>query len=748
MKNTTPASVSRYGAAFPAASNRWLAVCAVLFAALATLAAPAFARDEPKAPRQIGRFIQVALPISDQTAKHVRQVVGRAIDRAKRDNARLTLVFEFRAPKGQKDAGRGSDFSQSYSLANYLSSDELNGVRTVAYLPNSVEGHAVLPVIACQEIIMAKDATLGAAGIDEKTISPTMRSAYSEIAGRRWTVPVVIALGMLDPAIEVLQVKTDERDQKYVTPEELEALKKTHATEPPVVVKRAGEQGMFSGIEARRWGLASYLAADRRDLAKALELPSTTIEDDPSLEGGWKAVRVDLKSPLLADTVEKAQRMIEEQIRQEQVNFICLWIDSPGGSVRDAMQLANFLGDLDPSKVRTVAYIPNEARSDAAIVALACDQVVVHPRTVLGGSGAYELSPDEVKDVVRVIRELAPRKGRSWSLMAAMVDPHLDVYRATRLGNVEYFCDEERREQLEPGKWNMGEPVTVPNKPLLVDGTKAEEYHLANYVVDNFAQFKQCYGLEGDPTLVEPGWASVLIDALASPGVAVLLLIIGGSALYFELHAPGVGIGAFVALVCFLLFFWSRYLGHTAGWLEALLFIAGVSCLLLEIFVIPGFGIFGLGGGAMVLASIILASQTSKSFIPQNDYQRDELFTSLLTVAAACFGMIAFAVLLRNRLPHSRLFGNFMLEPPAGEEAEIIRRREALVNFHDLLGTRGTTTTQLTPCGKARFDDLLVDVIADGEVIDRGTEIEVVEVRGSRVLVRRVEEDEGLGARG
>ena len=142
-------------------------------------------------------------------------------------------------------------------------------------------------------------------------------------------------------------------------------------------------------------------------------------------------------------------------------------------------------------------------------------------------------------------------------------------------------------------------------------------------MVENFAQFKQYYGLENDPTLVEPGWADFLIQALASPGVAVLLLLIGGAALYIELHAPGIGIGGFVAAVCFLLFFWSRYLGGTAGWLEVTLFVAGVACLLLEVFVIPGFGIFGLGGGAMVLASLILASQTF--ILPQNDYQFDQL---------------------------------------------------------------------------------------------------------------------------
>ena len=250
----------------------------------------------------------------------------------------------------------------------------------------------MLPAIACEQIIMAKDATIGAAGIDEKNLPPPMRSAYADIASRSRNVPRVIALAMLDPAVEVLHVKT-EVGGEYVTPEELATLKKSRTTDEPVVVKRAGEQGEFSGGEARRWGFAGFLAADRRDVARALQLPSTAVEDDPSLDGGWKAVRVDLKGPLLADSVDKAQHMIEEQIRQEQVNFICLWIDSPGGSVADALRLANFSADLDPSKVRTVAYVPSEARSDAAIIALACDQLVVHPRTVLGGSGCTSLAP-------------------------------------------------------------------------------------------------------------------------------------------------------------------------------------------------------------------------------------------------------------------------------------------------------------------------------------------------------------------
>jgi len=237
--------------------------------------------------------------------------------------------------------------------------------------------------------------------------------------------------------------------------------------------------------------------------------------------------------------------------------------------------------------------------------------------------------------------------------------------------------------------------------------------------------------------LVEPGWADFLIQALASPELAALLLVLGGAALYIELHAPGIGIGGFVATVCFLLFFWSRYLGGTAGWLEVSLFIAGVSCLLLELFVIPGFGIFGLGGGALVLAALILASPT---FLwPRTEYQFDQLERSLLTLAAAGIGLAVVAFILRKRLPRSPLLSRMMLEPPEGREAETIQRREALVDRRALLGQRGATTTQLTPGGKARFGELLVDVMADGEVIARGAVVEVVEVHGNRVVVKEVE---------
>jgi len=269
---------------------------------------------------------------------------------------------------------------------------------------------------------------------------------------------------------------------------------------------------------------------------------------------------------------------------------------------------------------------------------------------------------------------------------------------------------------------------------LAVTGEEAVTYRLASHAVEDFAQFKELYGLENDPSLLEARWSDVLVDALASPGVAVLLLIMGGVALYVELHTPGLGVAAFVALVCFALFFWSRFLGGTAGWLQVILFVAGLSCVALELFVLPGFGVFGLGGGAMILASLVLASQTF--FLPRNSYQMAEFQNSLLVVASAIVGILVAIATINRWLPRAPILSQMVLQPPSEEEAAAISDKESLTHFEGLTGAVGRTTTPLLPSGKARFGDQLFDVMTDGDYVPVGTEIVVVSVRGNRIVVR------------
>jgi membrane-bound ClpP family serine protease len=490
------------------------------------------------------------------------------------------------------------------------------------------------------------------------------------------------------------------------------------------------------------------LASNRLEVARALGLPAGAVADDPSQGGKWRAIRIDLKGLIDAEKVGQVERLVDDAVHANHVNFVCLWIDSPGGRPDDCLQLAEFLAGLDPAVVRTVAYIPSEARAQAALLAMACDQIVMAPEAWLGGPGSPQMSRNEIDLAVQRVRDvLAPRKMRSWSLWAAMIDPQIEVFRCTRLDDVEYFCQQERASaqskaaaDVSGPPWQAGECVTTPSFPFRADGTQAVERRLANHTADSFAKFKQLYNLEDDPTLVEPGWADTLIDFLRGPSMSVLLLVVGGVALYLELHIPGIGLGGFVSAVCFLLFFWSHYLPGTAFWLEITLFLAGVGCLLTEVFVVPGTGIFGLGGGAMVLISLVLASQTF--VVPHNQYEFRLLERSLLTVAGAAGGSIVAILVVRRWLPRAPVLRNVFLQPPEGEEARGISRREMLVDLENLLGARGVTTTQLTPGGKARFGNTLVDVMAVGELISRDTPVMVAEVHGNHVIVKPVDSED------
>ncbi|HEX3727493.1 MAG TPA: NfeD family protein, partial [Pirellulales bacterium] len=381
-------------------------------------------------------------------------------------------------------------------------------------------------------------------------------------------------------------------------------------------------------------------------------------------------------------------------------------------------------------------------RADAALVAIACDQLVITEGAILGGSGPQVFSDDDVQLVRDSIRDsLAPKKSRHWSLWAALVDPTLRVYRYThnRDGAVAYFSEPELRSQADPDGWVRGDEVTKPDAPLQLSGEQAHEFGLARHAVQNFNGLKQLYGLEDELAVVEPGWADRLIDALAAPTIAWLLLLIGGAALYAEIQIPGIGVGGFVAGICFLLYFWSKHLDGTAGWLEVLLFAAGVCCILLEMFVLPGAAIFGLGGGLLMITSLVLASQTF--VLPRNDYQLAQLRDSLLGLIGVGLGIVGIALVMHHYLPRTSLFSHVVLEPPSDEELEDLAHREALVDFDHLLGHEGHATTQLTPSGKARFGSELVDVIADGDVVARGERVVVVAVHGNRVLVRAAAAD-------
>jgi membrane-bound serine protease (ClpP class) len=414
--------------------------------------------------KAIARLVRVPLPISGSIDVRVRRQIEQVLDSLPTSQAgakaRPVLVLEFFHEPGKNAAS--SQFTRALDLALFLSSDKLRAVKTVAWLPEAVTGHAVLPVMACEQIVVHPEAALGAAGVydleqgqESVRIDPVVRRGYEEIAQRRRVIPAPAALAMLDRQAIVYRVATLD-GVRYEFEKDVAQLEEAGKVVSKDLLAQPGELALLSGQALRdEFRFASHLAKNRQELASALEFSADDLLADAPLGDGWRALRVELSGPVTTNAVAFLREGIEKRLADGEINFIWLSIDSPGGAPAESESLAMFLAGLAPDKVRTVAYVQKQARADAVLPALACDQLVMAPEAVLGGPGAYHPSPRETEDAIATARALGKAKHRDWSLIAALLNQQVEVAEHVRERNGErrYFSSLELAEQSTDDKW-------------------------------------------------------------------------------------------------------------------------------------------------------------------------------------------------------------------------------------------------------------------------------------------------------
>jgi len=91
-------------------------------------------------------------------------------------------------------------------------------------------------------------------------------------------------------------------------------------------------------------------------------------------------------------------------------------------------------------------------------------------------------------------------------------------------------------------------------------------------------------------------------------------------------------------------------------------------------------------------------------------------------------------------LPETSMGRKVLLTPPSSEEVRPeISQREAL---EALVGRIGRAKTPMLPSGFVQIDNRTYDAVGEGMAIDPGQRVRVIEVRGNRLIVERVSEDE------
>lgn len=157
-----------------------------------------------------------------------------------------------------------------------------------------------------------------------------------------------------------------------------------------------------------------------------------------------------------------------------------------------------------------------------------------------------------------------------------------------------------------------------------------------------------------------------------------------------------------------------------------LIFLIGLGILLIfiELLILPGFGAAGVPGCLLVVIGVGVAWW-------KFGFQAALTYTGITLVAVIPLAIIALSVM--RSTPAGKAF---ILSATENKEIGFQAPPSELV---DLVGKSGRTITPLRPAGAALIGGHRVDIVTQGEFVPPETEIEVIFVEGSRVVVRSLQ---------
>jgi membrane-bound ClpP family serine protease len=714
--------------------------------------------------------IRVPLPITPST----RQKIERALQTAAAEAAarhtiatRPVVMLEFETT--EINTGASSDLTACFGLARLLTSPAMARIQTIAYISanragrgdpsdrgalgspekinGQLNGHAVLVAIACSEIVMEYGTAIGNAGAGEEPVDAIVANIYKDIASRRYALPVEVVLSMLENDRGLFRVTTPEKII-FASAQQLGEIE--NAKTETITLAPANQRALLTSEKLAEFRLISHRVKSKSDLARKLNLAADQLNIDASDGGQWKAISIKVPEFLDRRTARWIIRSVKPAVAYHKANLLLLEMDDSVGDLEAGVDLARMIAEFDSADVRTVAVINDSARSGSAFAALACDQIVIQQSATLGGfepaaqpgdSRPNSVSSNHRSSYLSDAKSIAAEKERDWSVLAAMIDAEIEIarYRNPATGDARLLSVQEWESLEDSQQWELSGLVDT------TAGIKAnplKQLAIASNVIQNPSDIESIFQLSAPPKVLAPTssdrWIQSLASFLTSPTISSLLIMGAFFFISTEMSAPGLGVPGFLGTLCLVAFFWAQYFDGNAEWFEILLFGIGIAFILMEVFVIPGFGIFGIGGILMVCAAIVLAAQSF--LVPLNARDVEKLPNSLFPLAGAGFGILIAVLVLPRLIPDTPFLKNVILAPPKKPELDLANAQdsEATANLDYLMGQKGVAATKLMPSGRAQFGDQICDVITRGQVVEKGEAIEVIEAVANRVVVKKV----------
>lgn len=395
------------------------------------------------------------------------------------------------------------------------------------------------------------------------------------------------------------------------------------------------------------------------------------------------------------------QRSFKEA-KAEGAETIVLDIDTPGGFVDAADQIAKLMKTTDDVKI--VAFINDRALSAGAFLALYADEIYMTPNGSIGAAQVIDGSGNAAETKANSywlaqMKNAAKHNGRDPQYALAMANPAIDLpdLRAQKGELLTLTADE-----AEKVGYSEGTVATFDELLKKLDLEDAQVISTAETFTEKMARF------------------------ITNPVVVPILLSVASLGLIVELYSPGFGVPGSMGLTALFLFFYGHTVAGLAGYETLLLFVLGVALIIAEFFVAGG--IAGIFGVLAIIGSILLAG-TNLAFMA---------VSVLIAIAVALIGAVVIMKFFGKKL---HLLNKIILMDTMDTESGYVSNK----NRNELLQKVATTITPLYPSGVAEVDGERIDVVSEGRYIASGKEVVIVAVEGFRIVVReKKEEEQGL----
>ncbi|MEM9083635.1 MAG: ATP-dependent Clp protease proteolytic subunit [Planctomycetota bacterium] len=220
-----------------------------------------------------------------------------------------------------------------------------------------------------------------------------------------------------------------------------------------------------------------------------------------------------------------------------------------------------------------------------------------------------------------------------------------------------------------------------------------------------------------------------------------LLIVVFLLALFVEMVTPGTGLGGTVAAIAFVALISPALLVGAHAWIAIVLVLAGLILILLELFVLPGFGLPAAAGGLCLILGLIASFAGAGQLFPgAGNGGTGGLTTAIATVFVSMFASLVLIYFMSRYWEVTPIAKGLILSSPTGGPSD--QQEEMLRVMDDVeadapvtVGAIGIATGPLRPSGIAEFGGELIDVVSEDGFLEEGARVRVVNATKYRVAV-------------